>query len=223
MTATGLDTIGTVGRIRSAWRSLWAILTTDDDPAEGSAPRVRDRWLVAIGIGLASACIAYYSARRPGAIPDFLYPWTGARLFLGGLDPYEAIRAGLGGPPPYDEPLFYPFTMLLALMPVAKLDYELAGAIVFGVSAGLLAYLVTRDGLWRIHLFASAPFVSAALLVQFSPLVMTAGLLPALGFLTTLKPNLGVAILASRPSRAAIVGCIPDTGDKPRGVSGLAG
>ena len=53
----------------------------------------------------------------------------------------------------------------------------------------------------------SASFVTAGLLVQFSPLLMTAAFLPALGFLCTIKPNIGLPILLSRPTRAAVVGC----------------
>jgi hypothetical protein len=163
---------------------------------------------VAIGIGIASGCLALYSAHRPGAIPDFLYPWTGARLFLTGVDPYAAVQAKLGGPPPYDEALFYPFTTLLALLPLAGISYQTAGALFFGASSAALAFLITRDALWRVHVFMGSSFVAAALLVQFSPLLMTIAFVPALGFLATLKPNLGVPMLVFRPSWKAAIGCL---------------
>jgi hypothetical protein len=165
----------------------------------------RPRALTAAGIAIASALLAYYSVRRPGAVPDFIYPWTGIRLFLDGTNPYDVMRGN--GAPPYDEALFYPFTALLALLPLARLPLHVAGAIFFGLSSGALAYLITRDGLWRVHVFMSAPFVTAALLVQFSPLLMTAAFLPSLGFLATLKPNVGLPILAFRPSWKGVVGC----------------
>jgi hypothetical protein len=163
--------------------------------------------LAAVGIGVASALLAYFSARRHGAIPDFLYPWTGARLFLDGADPYAAMAGHREAAPPYDEALFYPFTALLALVPLARLPYEIAGAVFFGLSSGALAYLITADGLWRVHVFMGAPFVTAALLVQFSPLLTTAAFLPAVGFLATIKPNIGIPILAFRPSWKAVIGC----------------
>ena len=112
------------------------------------------------------------------------------------------------GQPPYDEALFYPFTTLLALLPFARLSFHTAAALFFGLSSGALAYLITRDGLWRVHVFMGGPFVTAALLVQFAPLVMTAAFLPALGFLATIKPNLGLPILAFRPSWKAFIGCV---------------
>ena len=191
-------------RAVSALRAGAAAISGDDaNTSAEPAPSQRARIVAAIAIALASGTLAFYSAVRPGAVPDFLYPWTGARLFLAGQDPYAAIRAQLGGPPPYDEALFYPFTMLLALLPFAKLGLALAGAVFFGMSAGALAFFITRDAMWRLHIFASAPFVVATLLVQFSPLLLTVAFVPVLGFLATLKPNLGLAMLAYRPSRTA--------------------
>lgn len=168
-------------------------------------PPARHRVLAAGGIAILSGLLAFYSVQRPGAVPDFLYPWTGIRLFLQGTNPYAAMRGG--GAPPYDEALFYPFTALLALLPFARLSLPAAAAVFFGLSSGALAFLITRDGLWRVHVFMSAPFVTAALLVQFSPLLMTAAFLPALGFLATLKPNLGLPIFAYRPSWKTVIGC----------------
>ena len=173
-------------------------------PSE-APPTRRARLATAAAIGLASALLAWYSVQRPGAVPDFMYPWTGIRLFLSGTDPYGAMRAG--GAPPFDEALFYPFTTLLAVAPLAWLKLPVAAALFFGISSGALAYLITRDALWRVHVFMSAPFVTSALLVQFSPLLMTAAFLPALGFLATLKPNLGLPILAYRPTWSAAIGC----------------
>ena len=185
------------------------LLSDDADSVlvEARVPR-RKRLATALGIAIASGLVALYSSHRPGAVPDFLYPWSGARLFLDGADPYAAIKAGLGGRPPYDEALFYPFTALLALVPLAKIPYATAGALFFAVTSGTLAYVITRGGLWRVHVFMSAPFVAAALLVQFSPLLMTAAFIPAIGFVATLKPNLGLAILAYRPSWKAAIGCV---------------
>jgi len=195
------------GWVRAAFIRLREVFADDIVVADPTVS-VRSRVLTAIAIGLASAALAYFAARREGAIPDFLYPWTGARLFLDGTDPYIAMRKQVGAAPPYDEPLFYPFTTLLAILPVARLDAAAAGAAFFGVSAALLAFCITRGGLWRIHIFMSAPFVSAALLVQFSPLLTCVALVPALGFLATMKPNIGLVMLATRPSRVAAVGCV---------------
>ena len=168
------------------------------------SPSRGHRLLAAIGIALASGLIAFYSVQRPGAVPDFLYPWTGIRHFLDGANPYAVMRGG--GPPPNDEMLFYPFTALLALIPFARMPLQIAAALFFGLSSGALAYLITRDGLWRVHVFMSASFVTSALLVQFAPLLMTAAFVPALGFLAAVKPNLGLPIFVFRPSWKAVIG-----------------
>ncbi len=197
----------TVRGPRNPFARLLEALTADDaNPPVTEVVSVRSRVLTALGIGLASGLLAFYSVHRPGAVPDFLYPYTGIRLFLDGTNPYAAMRGN--GAPPYDEALFYPFTALLALLPVARLSLPVAAAVFFGLSSGALAYLITRDGLWRVHVFMSAPFVTAALLVQFSPLLMTAAFLPAVGFLATLKPNVGLPILAFRPSWKGAIGCV---------------
>ena len=70
--------------------------TTNGAPARGA------RILTAIAIAVASGLVAYFAARRQGAVPDFLYPWTGARLFLSGVDPYAAMGGHRGAAPPYD-------------------------------------------------------------------------------------------------------------------------
>jgi hypothetical protein len=76
----------------------------------------------------------------------------------------------------------------------------------FGISSALLAFFITRDGLWRLHVFASAPFVMAATLGQFSPLVMTMAVSPILGFLSVIKPNLGLVLFVRRPTVQALIG-----------------
>ena len=145
-------------------------------------------------------------AQRPGATPDFEYPYTAAKLFLEGQNPYAAMTGRPGAPPPYDEPFFYPFTSVLAVMPLAAIPMAIACGIFFGLSTALLSFLVTRDGLWRLHMFASAPFVMAATLGQFSPLLMAMAFVPALGFLAAIKPNLGLALFVRRPTWIAVIG-----------------
>jgi hypothetical protein len=147
-----------------------------------------------------------FMAARPGSTPDFAYPHSAAQHFLQGQNPYEVMSGAPGAKPPYDEPFFYPFTTVLAVLPLAGVSTAIACGIFFGLSSSLLAFLVTRDGLWRLHLFASAPFVMAATLGQFSPLLMTMAFAPALGFLAALKPNLGLALFARRPSWQAVLG-----------------
>jgi hypothetical protein len=162
---------------------------------------------VALVVGVAAGLFSGALAARPGAMPDLAYPLAAARLFLEGTNPYFAMSGAPGAPPPFDEPFFYPFTTVLAVLPLSRLPLPLAGGLFFGLSAALLAFVVTRDGLWRLHLFASAPFVVAASVGQFSPLLMVMALVPAAGFLAALKPNLGLALFAWRPTWRAVLAC----------------
>lgn len=193
-----------LARVVLAARNMLA--AEDLTSAGASPPRTADRVRVALVIGTLAGLFCWLMALRPGATPDFVYPYTAAQHYVQGQNPYEAMPGDTTAPPPYDEPFFYPFTTVLAVLPFAWLPAAVAAGVFFGLSSALLAFLVTRDGLWRIHVFASGPFVVAALLAQFSPLLMAMAFVPALGFLGALKPNLGLALLARRPTWKAVAG-----------------
>ena len=99
-------------------------------------------------------------------------------------------------------------TTVLALVPFSPFPAPLAAGLFFGLSSALLAFFITRDGLWRVHVFASAPFVVSATLGQFSPFLMLMAFSPSLGFLAALKPNLGLALFLRRPNVRTIVGSV---------------
>ena len=123
---------------------------------------------------------------------------------LAGRDPYQALPGGLREP--FESPLLYPLTSVLAAVPTARLSLAAASGIMMGLSAALLAFSLTRTGWSRLWMLASAPFVMAVNLGQWSPLITVAALEPALGFLATLKPNLGLAVFAYRPSAKMVIG-----------------
>jgi hypothetical protein len=178
---------------------------TTPAPPEPSPPALRQRVLVAIGIGVVSGIAAFLLHRRHGFWPDFVFPWTAARHLLAGRDPYTALPGGL--PEPFESPLLYPLPTVLASVPVAWLSLAAAGGVMMGLSAALLAFVVSRGGWHRLWMLASAPFVMAINLGQWSPLVAVAALEPSLGALATLKPNIGLAAFAYRPSRRMVIGC----------------
>lgn len=163
------------------------------------------RWRVTIALAIGGAAFALsllYMSRR-GYFGDFFYPWFAARLLLQGHSPYVALPGTTEAP--ISAPFVYPLPTVLATTPFAGVTMPLAAAIFFGTSAALLAYGLTRDGYHRLALLASAPFISAATQAQWSPLICAAALLPSLGFLVVLKPNLGLAVAAYRPSWRMIV------------------
>lgn len=178
------------------------VTNSDSDPP--LAPRAAA--LLALIAGIGAALVAYAFATQHEGYGDFLAWWYGARVLLGGGDPYAT-------PPdvaPFfiDEQLFYPLTALIATVPFARLPYHVALASFFGLGSGLLAYGVVRTAPHRLALFCSFPFLIAAQLGHWSPYVAAALLLPALGFLIAVKPNIGLAALVTRPSRPMILGAL---------------
>lgn len=184
--------------------SAAAVAESSKDPA----PRRNQRVIAALLIGVAAGSFAAMMAARPGATPDFAYPHFAARLFLDGQNPYDVMDGQPGSVPPLDEPFFYPFTTVLAVLPFAAFPIAVATGLFFGLSSALLAFFITRDGIWRLHIFASAPFVMAATLGQFSPLVMLMAFAPGSGFLGALKPNLGLVLFIRRPSVPIVAGAV---------------
>lgn len=173
-----------------------------------TAPGKAQRLGVAIAIGVLSAIFSWLMQQRTGAAPDFGYVHQAATFFLDGQNPYHAMYRPTAAPYPFDQPLFYPFPALLLVLPFAAFGLALATALFIGLSSAALAYCITRDGLWRIHVFASAPFVFAATLGQFSPLLMLMAFAPRMGFLAAIKPNIGLSLFAHRPSVQAVVGSL---------------
>src|SRR5438067_2059985 len=120
---------------------------------------MRQRLLIAVTIGLVSAAVCYARLTAQDiAAADFTWAWRGARLLIAGQNPYTDPALSRANSYPYDAPLYYPLPAVLLALPFAPLPPELAGAAFIGISAGLLAIGLTRDGYWRLTVFLSAPF-----------------------------------------------------------------
>ena len=165
-----------------------------------------DKLVTAAVLGGWGAFIAYFSmASHPQHLAkDFSYPWRAARALLSGENPYEVIRAV--GEYPFNAGLFYPLPAALVATPFAGLRPEIAGALFVGISSALLGWALLRDCPHRLPIFLSAPFVQAAILGQWSPLLTAAALMPTLQFLAAAKPTVGLAAWAYRPSMRGVVG-----------------
>lgn len=173
-------------------------------PPAGAAPGQTFRFGISVLTGLWGAGLTFAFFSRPGFYGDFLAFWYAARAWLSGLNPYSVTPSA----PPYliDDRFFYPMPSVVAVAPFAGLRLTIAGAAFFGLASALLGYALSRDRWNRLPLFLSFPYIMAASLGQWSPLVMAAALLPGAGFLNVLKPNLGLALTFARPTRAALIG-----------------
>lgn len=167
---------------------------------------------VKIVLAIVAACISAYVSyqqlsQRGFLASDFMWPLRAAQHLLAGQNPYEFMRPD--GPYPFDAPFYYPLTAALVATPFTRFPPYLAGALFFGVSAGILMYAILRSDAQRWPIFLSAPFFIAASVAQWSPLIAAAALLPALQGLATCKPNLGIAAFLYRPTvRGAIVASV---------------
>lgn len=165
-----------------------------------------DRVIVALFLGGLGGLIAYFSmlSHPQHLAKDLSYPWRAARALLDGFDPYQVIQAV--GPYPFNAPLFYPLPAAVTIMPLAPLRPEIAGGLFIFISSALLAYGLLRQSPHRLWVFASAPFVHAAILGQWSPLLTAAALIPALQFAAAAKPTVGLVAWLYRPSLIGIGG-----------------
>ena len=172
--------------------------------AQVDAPGARFRVAIALAAGVWGAGLTYAFFSRAQGAGDFLAFWYAARAWLAGLNPYAVTPSD----PPYfiHDRFFYPMPTVLAVTPFAAMPLAAGAATFFGLSSALLGYALSRDRWNRLPMFLSFPYIMAASLGQWSPLVIATALLPGLGFLNVLKPNLGLALTFARPTRAALIG-----------------
>jgi len=161
--------------------------------------------LLALLIGIAAGMAAYvmpHGMRLNGVeIGDIGPTLAGMQSFLHGGSPYEiGIRRGAVSK--------YPFMAMLVVAPLLLVPLRLAAPLFCGVSAGLLGYGILREGKrWRLLLFLSAPFVASLHSVQWTPLLTAALFIPPLLALFSVKPQIGLALVAAgRWNRVAILG-----------------
>jgi hypothetical protein len=165
-----------------------------------------DRVIMSLFLGGWGAFITYFSmvSHPQHFAKDLSYPWRAARALLDGHDPYQVIQ-GLGAYP-FNAPLFYPLPAALVVMPVTWWRPEVGGAVFIGISSSLLAFALLRESPQRLWVFASAPFVHAAILGQWAPLLTAAALMPTLQFAAAAKPTVGLVAWLYRPSWRGIAG-----------------
>jgi hypothetical protein len=175
-----------------------------NDP-DFSDPRFRMLVAVCIGALAAAYCFSQMRVLPNAGADDFTWHWLGARALLEGKSPYVEVTAG--GKYNLIAPYIYPLTTAIAAIPFsAYLSPAYAATLFIGVSTTLLAWGLTKDGYHRLPLFISLPFAWSASSGQFAPIIAAAALVPAVSWLAPIKPTIGLAALAYRPSKTALIG-----------------
>ena len=134
-----------------------------------------------------------FSRSFKGRAVDFTLH-VGAHAVLQGADPYSTVasRTDL-----WLHLLFYPLPALLIVMPLVWLPMKIAATMFLALGAAWLAYGATRDGWWRLWMFASAGYWSSIGSVEWTPLLMAAALAGApAGLAVAAKPTMALPVLA---------------------------
>jgi len=158
---------------------------------------------VAAVIGPLCGLASYATTRLPGfPNQDFYVWWLAARAIVVGANPYAAISV-----PPFPgfHGFLYPLPAALATIPLAWIRPAIAGAVFVAVSCGGLAFVVTRVAWWPLLMFLSGSMILSVMMAQWSPLLTLAILAPSTSWLGVLKPNIGLSVLAYRPSLTTMV------------------
>jgi hypothetical protein len=150
----------------------------------------------ALAIALASGtlCWIYLHHFHLGAA-DFFWAHQAARDLLAGKNPYATQLPGL---------IPYPLPAALIALPLAAFPQEVAAALFYGISSGLLAFGLVRQSPERLFIFFAYPNWAALMTAQWSPLIMSAAFFPlALSFCVA-KPQIGIPVALTRLSRKGI-------------------
>src|SRR5581483_9936154 len=142
---------------------------------------MRTRVLVSTAIGVASGLFCYFLMKRThfGA-GDFLWAIHMAQRWSSHQNPYDEVWQ------------IYPLTAGVFGLPFIHVGIEIAAGIFYGVSSGLLAFGLTRDGYHRLLVFLAYPYWIGMLYVQWSPLIMASAFFPLLLPATMAKPQVGI-------------------------------
>jgi hypothetical protein len=175
-------------------------------PAALNNPRVtnmrpmRPRLIISALLALASGSFCWFLLNHfhQGAA-DFNWSLDAARDLLAGQDPYSHI--GRGAIP-------YPMTAVLLASPVAWLRSAIAGGAFFGISTGLLAFGLTRDGYVRLLVFFAYPYWAAIITAQWTPLLMCAAFFPLALPVALAKPQIGLPIALTHMTRKGVIACL---------------
>ncbi len=124
---------------------------------------------------------------------DFGWCLRAASDLLAGRDPYAS---------PFDSyKIPYPLPAAFFGLPFVSLPPEWAASLFFGLSSGLLAFGLTKDGYTRLFVFLSFPYFSALITAQWSPLLMASAFLPYLLPVVLAKPHVGLPIAVTYVTR----------------------
>ena len=172
-------------------------------------PSTQSRIGVALAIAVAVGVFVFaLQSRHPEVLAyDWTFHWRAGRAVLDGLNPYLVVVPS--GPYPFAFYWFYPLPSVFMALPTAPLPAVWSSAITVGAASGLLSFAISRDNFSRLPIFLSAQFMMGAAAGSAPAILLTAVIAwPALQWLVVMKPNLGLAAFAARPTWRAVWGTV---------------
>jgi hypothetical protein len=149
----------------------------------------------AIGAVSGTLCWAFLHRFQLGGA-DFNWAHRAARALLSGNNPYANTPAGT---------IPYPLPAAIAALPFAAFPPELAAALFFGISSGLLALGLIRQGPERLLIFFAYPYWAALMTAQWTPLIMCTAFFPLAFAFCVAKPQVGAPVAFTHLSRIGLM------------------
>jgi hypothetical protein len=160
--------------------------------------------LATITAGLAGGLLVwfFYTHYAPSQWGDFDQVWLGSRALLAGRDPYLEV------PKHFPWPLYYPLPAMLVGLLFAPWPLLTSRILFAALTASIGTWAVLRHRPHAWPLLFSAPFLYGLVRGQWAPLLVAGALMPWLGGLIAVKPTIGLATFAYRPTRVALAGAV---------------
>jgi hypothetical protein len=160
-------------------------------------PALRIRLLVSMVLGTAGGVFCWFlMARLRQGAGDFVWAIRAADALLAGRNPYA------------DAKQLYPLPAALFGLPFVRMRPEIAAGVFYGISSGLLAFGLTRDGYRRLLIFMAYPYWVGMLFVQWPTLIMASAFFPLLLPVTLGKPQTGLPVALTSLSRKGVIACV---------------
>lgn len=167
-------------------------------------PHIRSRISVALLIAAVTGWLSWAAQSAPGTLSrpggDLLWALVAATDLRAGRDPY--------GHPFGPEWTPYPLPAALIGLPFSFLPFSLAGGLFFGLSCGLLAFCIAKNGYGRLWIYLATPFWFCLFWAQWSPLIMAAAFIPALLPVVLIKPHIALPVVLTHPTRIGVYCCV---------------
>src|ERR1700730_9743409 len=158
---------------------------------------MRKRITVAAALGVATGTFCWFLMKHfHQDAADFRWALHLAQQLLAHENPYDT---------PFEQ---YPLTAGIFALPFVRLQPEVAAGMFYGISSAALAFGLTRHSYRGLLIFLAYPYWAGMLTVQWSPIIAASAFFPLLLPLTLAKPQIGLPVFFTHPTRRGTVACI---------------